>query len=117
MPVNPIQAAVKEILQDFDDIDTQFENLLEHEFSDDFDAALAAALVILKELGSLPPNTTVGDRKVQRIVDRAIAAFSKVWQTKAQKRLMPAIEDAVWRGVLQGEELQKRTNGDEQKTV
>lgn len=94
---------VKENLEDFDDFDTEIENLLEAEFEEVYQEALDAALVYIKQIGNLPPAVTTTDRRVVLLVNHAERAFHKVWSKKAGKLLLSEIKFAMRRGVVQME--------------
>ena len=92
---------VEESLEDFDDFDTEIENLLEAEFEEVYQEALAAALVYIKQIGNLPPTVTATDRRVVLLVNKAEKTFHKIWMKKAGKLLLSEIEFAMRRGVVQ----------------
>lgn len=92
---------IKENLEDFDDFDTEIENLLEAEFEEVYQEALDAALVYIKQIGNLPPTVVATDRRVLVLVNRAERTFHKIWAKKAGKLLLSEIEFAMRRGVVQ----------------
>jgi len=91
---------IKAIMEDFDDFDTEIENVSEVEYGELYSKALDAAMVELSGMLQLPPTTLLADRSVKDIIDRAIRAFRMTWEREAAKLLQDQIGEAVKRGVL-----------------
>lgn len=95
-----LRAEIKEVMEDFDDFDTEIEQISEHEFAEMYQEALNAAMGEIKAMLELPLKSTLEDRKVQVIIERAVRRFNVTWTKRAHKLLSREIESGMRRGVL-----------------
>lgn len=91
---------VKEIMEDFDDFDTETEQMSELEYSVLYAKALAAAMKEMAKMADFSATVTLESRQVIDVIDRSIRAFRMVWEKGASKMLHAQLGESFMRGVL-----------------